>query len=355
MNSISSTESPPIAQFLILTSAHANLISAAFHITGMAANPIVSATAKQVLNIDFGFTSWIIGGLIPAIVLMFFLPILIGFLTGVLRIPNVLSWLKEKSPAELEDIEAEIRGNDEQHPSDGDVDMHAVREMVEIELMQLGSVTPKEKQLLAILAVALLLWATSSITRLDSALVAFSAVMVLCYLETITIDMVMKNYKAWDVYFWLGGFIALSDQLTHLSITTYLGTLLSSILPTSFFPAIFVAVLFYMYNMYLFSSLTGHIMAFVGPVFVALRTFLGDGLNGDIEAIGGKMVVALIGYFGCLCGCLTYYSSGPIVIYFGIGHVKSIKWLLVGFIVSLVYIIVLFTAGLLWWKVLGWW
>ena len=83
-------------------------------------------------------------------------------------------------------------------------------------------------------------------------------------------------------------------------------------------------------------------------------------LPGFVATGGGSfavmiIVLFLLAYFTNLCGAMTNYSSGPIVIYFGLGYVPAGRWLRVGFLVSLLHLTVWLGPGLLWWKWLGWW
>ena len=53
---------PEIAgEYLHLVGAHANLITAAMFLTGMAANPIISRAALEVYGIEFGWSTWALG------------------------------------------------------------------------------------------------------------------------------------------------------------------------------------------------------------------------------------------------------------------------------------------------------
>jgi DASS family divalent anion:Na+ symporter len=103
--------------------------------------------------------------------------------------------------------------------------------------------------------------------------------------------------------------------------------------------------LVYFYSMYAFSMLTGHILAFVG-VFMTVASSAGS---------PPLLIVPLLAYFSNLCGCTTHYSSGPIIIYFGLGYVTVARWFAIGFIVSFAHLAVWLGVGLPYWKLLGWW
>ena len=103
--------------------------------------------------------------------------------------------------------------------------------------------------------------------------------------------------------------------------------------------------LIYFYSMYLFSMLTAHIAALAGTIFL-----LTSGLD-----LNPFLVIGVIAYFSNLCGCLTNYSTGPVIIYFGNGYVRSLSWFKIGFLVSFYHLAIWLGIGSVWWKMIGWW
>ena len=97
--------------------------------------------------------------------------------------------------------------------------------------------------------------------------------------------------------------------------------------------------------MYGFSMLTGHITALAGTFFAVAA---GAGA-------APMLIVPLIAAFSNLCGCTTNYSTGPVVIYFGMGYVPTGRWFKIGFLVSLFHLVIWLGLGMMWWKLLGWW
>lgn len=61
----------------MLVGAHANLIAAAMYLTGMAANSLVRKAANDVFGIDFGWGTWALGAIVPAVLSFLVLPLLI--------------------------------------------------------------------------------------------------------------------------------------------------------------------------------------------------------------------------------------------------------------------------------------
>ncbi len=65
---------------LALVGSHANLITAAMFLTGMAANPMVAKTANAVFGVTFDWGTWALGSLVPGLVGLALLPVFIFFL-----------------------------------------------------------------------------------------------------------------------------------------------------------------------------------------------------------------------------------------------------------------------------------
>ena len=103
--------------------------------------------------------------------------------------------------------------------------------------------------------------------------------------------------------------------------------------------------LIYFYSMYLFSSLTGHIVALAGPFMDAARQL----------GTPARLITAQLAYYSTLCGCLTNYSSGPVVLYFSQGFSGRRHWFVAGALMGAAHALVYSTVGVLWWLALGWW
>lgn len=298
-------------QYLSLVGAHANLIAAAMFMTGMAANPLVSKAVEEIYGIEFGWTTWILGSIIPGLTSLLVLPLLIHRLTR----PTL-------------------------------TDGSAAQAQARKELTAMGPMKQREKIMAFVLILLLLLWTTKSLHGLGTTTVALIGVMTLLLFRAQTWDDIIKNKMAWDTLIWLGGLLTMANLLLEYGfIQWFVDNIQSSASGINGLTAILVLGVIYFYSMYAFSMLTGHIAAMAGP-FLAV-----------CFAVNGQPYVAaaVFAYFSCLCGCTTNYSSGPIIIYFGLGYVKAPKWFSVGFIVSICHLIIWIGVGLLWWKMLGWW
>jgi DASS family divalent anion:Na+ symporter len=306
------TEHPERAgTYLTLMSAHANLITAAMFLTGMAANPLVSEAAAGVLGITFDWGTWALGGLVPGLIGLALLPIFIYLLAK----PS----LRDTSEAQA---------------------------VARSELQKMGRFSGGELIMAVVFVVLLLFWATKSLHGMHTTLVAWIGVSILLLTNTEKWQDIAENDKAWDTLIWLGGLLTMANSLKeHGFIDWFAQSVGVWVAGISGITVVLVLGLVYFYSMYSFSMLTAHIAAMVAAFF---SVALGAGAP-------AMLTVAIFAYFSNLCGCTTNYSTGPVIIYFGLGYVSPQRWFANGFLVSLYHLSIWFGVGLIWWKILGWW
>ena len=299
-------------EYLMLVGAHANLITAAMFLTGMAANPLVKQQAESILNIDFDWGTWALGAVVPGLVSLALLPLLIYRL----------------APPELTDASAARREASEQ-------------------LTALGAWTRRELIMSGVFVLLLGLWSTKGTFHdMGSSLVAWVGVCALLITRTDRWEDMARDHGAWDTLVWLGGLLSMADALkTHQVIDWFANGMRDAVTGIDGVLVAVVLALIYFFSMYGFSMLTGHITAMAGAFFAVSLAAGAPPL----------LTVALIAYFSNLCGCLTNYSTGPVIIYFGLGYVPVARWFRIGFLVALMHLSVWLLLGGLWWKVLGWW
>ncbi|KAJ2206387.1 hypothetical protein EV180_007119 [Coemansia sp. RSA 518] len=96
--------------------------------------------------------------------------------------------------------------------------------------------------------------------------------------------------------------------------------------------------------MYMFSSISSHVVAFAGPFFAA----------GYVLGCPPKLLTILVALFSSLAGILTPFSTGSVAIYASQGYISQPKWFMFGLLFSVLSLVVVFTVGLIWWKIIGW-
>ncbi|MDX8399042.1 MAG: DASS family sodium-coupled anion symporter, partial [Gallionellaceae bacterium] len=274
MGSTPDKEPKKIGEYLALVGAHANLITAAMFLTGMAANPLVAKAAKDVLQVDFDWATWALGGIVPG-------------LAGLALLPW---YIKLLAPPQIKDTTAAYR----QAKSD---------------LIAMGSWSRGEKILGLVFVLLIALWSTKALHGMSTTLVAWIGVCVLLLSNTEKWADMIGNSKAWDTLIWLGGLLTMANMLKTYGFIGWfadnVGTMIQGIDGMS---VAIVLALVYFYSMYMFSMLTAHIAAMVAVFFT-----LSLGAGAPV-----MLSVALLAYFSNLCACTTYYSTGPVVIYYGL-------------------------------------
>ncbi len=297
-------------EYLMLNGAHLNLITAAMFLTGMAANSLVVDYAFKE-GVKFGWLTWLKGSIVPGLVSLFLLP---WFLFKLLK-------------PELKDAKAAQTKAREQ-------------------LSEMGVWTRGEKIMMGVFVSLLILWVSGKAHGMHTGVVALIGVLVLILTGTEKWEDITGNKEAWDALIWLGGMVCMAGLLKdHGFIAWFASSMEGQVSGLGALATALALALVYFYSMYGFSMLTGHIAAMVAA-FLALAISAGA---------PPMLMVALLAYFSNLCGCLTNYSTGPVVIYSGFGYVPVARWFKVGFIVSLFHLVVWLGVGLPYWKLLGWW
>ena len=298
-------------QYLHLVGAHANLITAAMFLTGMAANPLISKMGLDVFQIEFNWYTWALGSIVPGVL-------------GLLGLPILLKYL---SPPTIKSIQP-------------------IRDKIKKDIKVLGPWTFQEITTELTLGIMLLLWSTKPVHGWGTTTVALFGLLTILFLNAISWEEMAKNHKAWDTLIWLGGLLTLATSLKDLGFISWFAEMIQQSL-TEYSPIfIFLMLaLIYFYSMYFFSMLTAHIVAMAGAIFIVAK---GVDLN-------PLLIVGVFAYFSNLCGCLTNYSTGPVIIYFGNGYLLPISWFKIGFLVSIYHIIIWLGAGSIWWRIIGWW
>ncbi len=301
-----------IGSYLTLLGAHANLITSAMFLTAMAANPIIAEGIKDILGINFDWLTWAKGAFVPGIIGLCLLP----FFIYLINKPTISLKVNSKKIIVKEIKKIGIRPNS------------------------------IEKIMFLILLLIFSLWTSKAIHGIGTSEVAWIGVLAMLVFKVQSWEDIIKNYKAWDTFIWLGGLLTISILMAQYGIIDWfvreIKVFTFDFKATS---SLIIISLIYFYSMYLFSMLTAHISAFALPL-MALALFL----KCDPILIG-----AILAYFSCLCGCLTNYSTGPVIVYFGLGYVSNNKWYKTGILMSVYHIIIWLGIGMVWWKFIGWW
>lgn len=310
-----------IGRYLALVNYHANPISSAMFLTATAPNPLVMEYVNKVAGTSLHITwsTWALTMLVPGLVAMFLMPLVIFFLAKpeVTETPNATSFAKEK-------------------------------------IKELGPLSLNEKLMLGIFALLLILWADvpamlfGDMFIVNPTTTAIIGLFLLIITGILDWDEILGQKSAWDTLFWFGALVMMADQLNKHGIISWFSDnfqvwLLSMHLGSLLVFAILVCVFFYSH--YFFASTTAHISAMMLAFLIVGSQTIEPGLRVPFYLM---MMAA-----GSLMMCLTHYATGTSPIIFGSGYVTMGSWWGVGFVMSIVNLIVFAVVGAVWWKILG--
>ncbi|MCL4368929.1 MAG: anion permease [Actinobacteria bacterium] len=280
-----------LGAFLMTVVYQGDVIIAAMFLTGQASNVLMADLARKVAGVEITYARWALAGIVPGLVSLVAVPFL----------------LRRMLPPEISDT-------------------RAAPAMAAAELERLGPMQPPEKLMLAVFALL--------------------GISVLLVSGVLTWQDVLSERAAWDVFIWYGGLIKMAETLNDYGLTRLFAESTSGL--TAGWPwwtALAVLLIVYFYAHYAFASITAHASAMYMP-FLAVAV-----------AAGAPPFLAAFSFatFSCLDASLTHYGTTPAPIYFGAGYVSQATWWRVGFVVSLVTILVWAIAGAGWWRLLGLW
>ena len=286
------------------------IICASF-LTGQASNVIIRDFVQRQTSVDLNYSVWFVSAVVPSIVSLIVIPLMIYrfFPPGIKETPNAVKFASD-------------------------------------ELAKLGAVKCAEKILLAVFVVIVALWATSQLHNIDATVIALLGIGVLLLTHVLEWRDLIDETHAWEVFIWYGGLVQMARSLGDTGITKIFAESAASY--TSGWNWIFALgflLLVYFYAHYAFASITAHVTAMLIP-FLAVTIAVG--------APAG-ITVLLLAYFSNLSAGLTHYGTTPAPVYFGTGYVKQSNWWTIGFIASVLNILIWSTVGAVWWKILGWW
>jgi divalent anion:Na+ symporter, DASS family len=309
-NSPSSTK---LGGFLCVTLFQTTVISCTMFMTAMAANPLLQQlTNKQGINeITISWGTWALAGLVPGLMSLFCIPLVIHLIypPDIRETPEAPKIAKEK-------------------------------------LIELGNMKPTEWIMASTVMLLLFLWGfgdTLDINPMVAAMVGLSILMITGILDW---DALVRIFNAWETMFWFAILLTMAGSLGTLGVIPWFNdwvqTAVQGIDWVYSFP---ILALFYFYSHYAFASCTAHVASMYIP-FLLLSIALGT---------PPMLATLVLIFFSNLFGGLTHYSLTPAPILYGIGYVDIKDWWRVGFVISIVNILIWCLLGAGWWKLLGLW
>jgi DASS family divalent anion:Na+ symporter len=300
-----------IGSYLMQVGFQSNCMSGSLFMTAMIANPLMVLFAQKEFGINISWMDWATAAIVPGTLAMILIPIILYYV-----IPP-----EQKTTPEAPTFATE-------------------------ELNKMGPMTRDEKIMAGVFVGSILLWATSSFTKLDATLIALGAGSVLLVTNVLNWKDVLSENGAWDTMVWVGVLSTIAGLLSKHGLIAWFSKLCAaSLVGIPWMITLIALLVISLYTHYFFASITGHVVAMY-PAFIAVAGAAG---------VPPLLAALSMGFFYNFFSCLTHYGNGVAPIYFGTGYLSQTTWWRAGFTMSLVYLFCFFGAGLPWWKAIGLW
>lgn len=300
-----------LGTYLMLTIYQGDMVACAMFLTGQASNPLGAELAFKTVHVSMTWMSWLWAALLPGLVAAMVVP----WVTYRLSPPTISHTPQAKDLARKE-------------------------------LQAMGPLSKNEKIALAIFMLVCALWATSPFHNIHSTFVALLGVGVLLMTNALSWADIQKDQLAWDVFVWYGGLLRMGEALNDFGVTTTFARWVSNHFGGWHWPALMaLVVVFYFYAHYMFASITTHFVSMYAPFLAVLA---GAGAPPAMAAYA-------LAFYTNLSASLTHYGTTHSPMIFTTGYVSQGLWWKVGFLISLVNLVVWTSVGLVWWKIIGLW
>lgn len=297
--------------FLALAVSQIDTIASTMFLTAMAGNPLVAEFAAS-QGIQISWVTWFVGALVPGLVCMIVLP----YALYLIYPPEL-----KKTPK--------------------------MAESARQELAKMGPMSLAEKILAVDFIIMLLLWTVGDLVfHINATLSAFIGLAILLVSNIMSWKDIVAEKNCWDTMFWFAVLVMMANALNKYGTIKWISTLISSSVSAFSWPLAFaILVIVYFYARYFFASA----MAQISAMYLAfLAAAIAAGAPPVLAALG-------LGYASTLSMSLTQYAGGPGPALYGSGYNSTGQWWGVSFAVSIVSLIIWFTLGAGWMKLIGLW
>lgn len=297
-----------IGAYLVQAVFQCGAVTSAMFLTAMAGNPMVQSLAG---NFDVGitWTSWMVAAFVPGLISLLAIPALLYkiFPPEVKKTPEVAQFAKSKQE-------------------------------------ELGRMSSDEKIMMGTFICMILMWALSPVTQVPATITAIIGLLFLILSNVLSWDDILSEKGAWDTLIWFASLITLAGFLSKFGMMDWFSNSIKGYVTGFNWHIGFVVLsLIYFYTHYFFASNIAHITTMYAP-FLLLSILIGT---------PPVLAALVLGFFSCLFGPLTTYGCGPAPIFYGSGYVSNKDWWRLGFLVSLLNIVIWLGVGSLWWHLLG--
>ncbi|WP_028402895.1 anion permease [Ectobacillus panaciterrae] len=300
-----------VGAFLTKVSFQGDMITSAMFVTAMAANPLAVKMTEQITGKTISWVGWAVAASVPGLISLIVIPLVIYKLY----------------PPELKET-----------PEASEIAVSKLNEM--------GPLKKEEWYMIGVFLLLLVLWIFGGNLNINATTTAFIGLCTLLLTQVLSWSDIKKEQGAWDTLVWFAVLVMMATYLNDLGMIPWFSHLMQgTVSHMPWMATLIILAIVYFYSHYFFASNTAHVSA----MYAAFLSVI-------VAAGAPPLLSALIlAFFSNLFGCLTHYGSGAAPVFFGSGYVTQQKWWSLGFLISIIHIIIWMGIGGLWWKLLGLW
>jgi len=300
-----------LGAFLTKAAFQGTIITSAMFLTAMAANPLAAELAGA-QGVEITWLGWATAALVPGIISLILIPLLIYKIY----------------PPEI-------------------TETPAAAQIAKDKLAEMGKMKTSEWIMLATFILLLALWILGpDYLGMGATTAALIGLAVLLVTTVLNWNDVLNERGAWDTLVWFAALVMMATQLNTLGLIPWFSERMGIVVGGyGWVTAFLILSLVYFYSHYFFASNTAHVSAMYAP-FLAVAIVVGT----------PPLLAALVlAFFSNLFSSMTHYGTGPAPVLFGSGYVPMADWWRIGFLISVVNIVIWLGIGGIWWKILGLW
>ncbi len=291
-----------IGSYLMWTGFATTNVTSSMFLTALAPNLLAVELAKNIAHVEITWTAWLVGFLPVGILLFAATPLL----TYVLYPPQL------KSGTEVVTWAGQ-------------------------ELQRSGRITRREITMAVLALAALVAWIAGS-HWVAPVTVAMAVISLMILTQVVGWSDIAANKQAWSVLVWFATLVAMADGLNSVGFLKWFAN--RTVASVTHIPPVAimvtVVIVFFLIH-YLFASSTAHTAA-VLPVFLAAMV--------AVPSLPIRPVTLMLVYSLGLMGVITPYATGPAPIWYGSGYITGKDFWRQGFIMGIIYLVVLLIVGL---------
>jgi DASS family divalent anion:Na+ symporter len=301
-----------IGAYLTLTLYQVCLTTGYIFMTALSPNLLMVSFAASILKVQVDWMMWFKAAVIPGMLILLLIP-----------------WVVHKLyPPELTTIDNKTLA------ADG--------------LAELGPMSTREKALAVLFVLAVLGWATGTITKLNATAVAICFLSAALIAGVVNWKSLVRSEGAWSILVWYGGIIGLSNGLAKAKFFEWMAKLLASNLSFEGYHSITILgglLFFSLIIRYFFASMAAYVTTMI-PVFFTI------GLVAQVPPLPLFFLITFSAAYGSL---LTHYGGAAGAVLFAPGYVDHVTWWKIGAVIVAISYIVHMGIGLPYWKIIGLW